>query len=83
MSGVDVLAAMDSASINLFEVGRPADGRKLDEARAAVAELIEAAQYALELAVGLEGMSRNNAEQIAAEVSHRLSPALSRVLGAE
>ncbi|CAL1778236.1 hypothetical protein BRC2024_HCTLARHO_CDS_0030 [Acinetobacter phage vB_AbaS_Silvergun] len=39
---VNVLQAMDSASINLFEVGRPADGRKLDEARVAVAELIEA-----------------------------------------
>ena len=38
---VNVLEAMDSASINLFEVGRPAEGRKLDKARAAVSELFD------------------------------------------
>lgn len=40
---VDVLQAMDSASRNLFEVGRCADGRRLDEARAVVADLIASA----------------------------------------
>jgi len=44
MSQIDVLAAMDSASINLFEVGRHADARKIDEARAAIAELINAVE---------------------------------------
>ena len=91
MSNIDVMAAMDSASINLFEVGRPADGRKLDAARAAVAELIDASEAFYEAQTNMD-----NREYIGvnAEPHHKLQArlhdarrdfeaALFRVRGAE
>lgn len=82
MSGVDVLNLMDTLEISLTETGKyTTTTPRLIEARAAVAELIDAAQEAYELAISIEGMSKNNVENMALEVADRLGPALFRVAG--
>lgn len=72
MSGIDVLAVMDSAAwLSESEINR----KELEEARAAVAELIDAAQVVDSCCI------RHNGRD--AELFRRLESALSRVRGAE
>jgi len=54
------------------------DKKDLTEARAAVAELIEAAREARDLLAGWENLSRNNVANLAAEACERLNAALDK-----
>ena len=70
MSAPDVLAVMDDARDVLTALGSPGTANGVAEARAAVAELIEAAKQAIRMDAGID--DRN-----------RLRAALARVGGAK
>lgn len=77
-TSVDVLNEMERASSRLFDAGLHGD-LSLDEARAAVAELIEAAQPVAESLLAL--INGDNAMTPQAIMTRRITAALSRVRG--
>ena len=76
---MDVLKALNELE-SLHNYGSEAFN-SIQEVRSAIAELIGAAQYAFELADSVEGMSRNNIDNIGWEVAQRLGPAIANVRG--
>ncbi len=85
MSGVDVLAVLEHAFISLRIDGRVSESDQIDLARAAVAELIEAANAVSESCTRHYGHSMLLHLDVAASggKNERLRAALSRVRGAE
>ena len=77
---IDVLASLDFAA-NLCDALPKGESytKDLRAARAAVAELIAAAAEARDLLAGWDGLSRNNAANLAAESADRLAAALARI----
>lgn len=84
MSSVDVLAVMDRAIVFAERTGSAEDLANAREARAAVAELIEAAEDAqLSLAHLTQTTERGYSHEECEEHSARLFTALARVTGAQ
>lgn len=80
MSGVNVLNAMRVAEAYCYEAGAANAARNIKEARAAVVELVEAANAMNELARGpVDGVSLQQKR----EAATRMDAAVARIVGAK